>query len=116
MTGVYIAYPTSEVLKPTYRKHKTLVNCQHTKIGITVSSFHSRWTEYSRTFDGEVAFHRLIELNGADIHAFERHLLAEMNARYAKSGSAREWFHTTERDAIARLANSLNRSVCGLGY
>ena len=106
-TGIYIAYPTSPVLKPTYHGHKTLVNNEHTKIGITISSFVTRENEYMRTFSGELAF---IPLVAAPLHVLaelEARLLMELRRRYSPSGSAREWFHTTERQAIAQLVWSV---------
>ena len=106
-TGVYLAYPTTEVLKPAYRGHKTLVNMAHTKVGITVSSFRRRWLEYRRTFGGEVAFHPLFELPVPELSAYEARLLTEMLRRFPKSGSAREWFFTTERDSITELTRTL---------
>ncbi len=78
-TGVYLAYPTTEAFKPTYRRHKTLVNLEHTKVGITVSSFRSRWSEYKRTFQAEVAFHPLFELSASQLSIYEARLLSEMN-------------------------------------
>ena len=41
-TGVYLAYPTTSVLKPVYRGYKAQVNDMHTKVGITEDSFSSR--------------------------------------------------------------------------
>lgn len=110
-TGVYLAYPTTEELKPTYPGHKTLVNLEHTKVGITVSSFRSRWSEYKRTFKGEVAFHPLFEMSAAQLFIYESRLLGQMCRRFRKSGSAHEWFftpeHASEREKIVALALSL---------
>ena len=105
--GVYLAFPTTAVLTPTYRRHKTLVNFEHTKVGITVSSFSSRWSEYKRTFGGQVAFHPLFELSSPQLSIYESRLLGEMHRHFPKSGSAREWFFTTEREKIAASALSL---------
>ncbi|MEI7465949.1 MAG: hypothetical protein WCJ87_11425 [Burkholderiales bacterium] len=106
-TGLYLAFPTTEVLKPTYRGHKTLVNLEHTKVGITMSSLRSRWSEYKRTFGGEVAFHPLFELSAPQPSIYESRLLDEMHRHFPKSGSAREWFFTTEREKIVAHALSL---------
>lgn len=107
-TGIYLAYPTSPVLKPTYPGHKTLVNDQHTKIGIARNSFIIREDEYMRTFQHEVAFVPLLELQAYALSAFEAKVLALLRARFPLSGSAREWFHTTERKAIAELVWQLH--------
>lgn len=106
-TGVYLAFPTTEVLKPTYRGHRTLVNLDHTKVGITTSSFHSRWSEYNRTFGGEVALYPLFELDVSTLAEFESLYLAQLLSKYPRSGVAREWFRTTEREEISMLLNEL---------
>ena len=102
-TGIYLAYSTSTVMKPTYRGHKTMVNDQHTKVGVATKSFLSRENEYMSTFQHEVAFVPLIALPVEQLSAFEGQLLLELRQRYPLSGSAREWFRTTERQLIAEL-------------
>ena len=56
---------------------------------------------------GEVAFHPLFELPVPELSAYEARLLPEMLRRFPKSGSAREWFFTTERDSITELTRTL---------
>ena len=102
-TGIYLAYPTSPVLKFTHPGHKTLVNDQHTKIGIARNSFVARENEYMWTFQREVAFVPLLELQADVSLVFEARVLALLLARFPLSGSAREWFRTTERQAIAEI-------------
>ncbi len=101
--GFYLAYPTSSVLKPTYRGHKTMVNHDHTKVGITTSTFVMRENEYMRTFDHEIAFVPLLVVPIHKLASLEAQVLAELRNRYPLSGSAREWFRTTEREQIAHL-------------
>ena len=102
-TGIYIAHPTTEILKPTYRGHKTQVNHLHTKIGITTKSFVKRENEYMRTFQYEVAFYPILIATPEVLAALETGVLQELLTCYSKSGSAKEWFFTTERQAIAEL-------------
>ncbi len=106
-TGVYLVHPTSYEAKPIYRGYKTVVDCHDTKVGITKSSFAVREAQYGRTFRSEVAFFPLLTVAPEQLVQLERLLLGELKARYAKSGRAREWFRTTERQAIAELVWSL---------
>lgn len=108
-TGIYIAFPTTPVLKPIYRKLKTQVNDQHTKVGITVSSFASREREYRNTFQGEVMFMPLAEIPVHRLPAIEAMLLVEMTTRFQRVGRAREWFATTERDTVMDVVRSVVR-------
>jgi len=100
-TGIYIAYPTSAVLKPIYPGYKTFVNAEHTKIGIARRSFVSREHQYVKAFQAEVVFFPILELPAAALRAFEMQLLRMLLCTYSRSGHAREWFHTSERQAIA---------------
>ena len=68
-TGIYIAYPTSEVLKRTYRGHKSFVNNRSSKVGITKKCLSSRQAEYMRTFDGELRFIPLAGISPHDLPA-----------------------------------------------
>jgi hypothetical protein len=106
--GVYIAFPTSVTLKPTYRGHKTLANSEHTKVGIARRSFASRQRQYLATFRSEVAFFPILALPALLLPAFETEVLREVKRLYQKSGRAREWFHTTERQALAELIWSMS--------
>ncbi len=98
--GVYLAYPTSETLKPIYRKLKTHVNSEHTKVGIASLSFASREREYKNTFQREVEFIRLAEVPVDRLAEVEAAVLLELGTRYARVGRAREWFQTKDREAI----------------
>ena len=102
-TGVYMAYPTTSVLKPIYRKLKTQVNDQHTKVGITTDSFAIREREYRNTFQGEVVFTPLAEVPASRLAEIEKLLLVKLCSRYQRVGRAREWFNTTDREEISRI-------------
>ena len=75
-TGIYLAYPTSPELKPTYRGHRTLVNDLHTKIGVASKSFVSRENEYMSTFNFEVAFFPILEVSVPRLHVLESRVIA----------------------------------------
>lgn len=102
-SGIYIAYPTTPQLKPTYRGHKTLVNDQHTKVGVATKDFVSREDEYMRTFQSDVAFYPVLACDPSILPALEARILHAMRSRYPLSGTAREWFRTTDRQAVADL-------------
>jgi hypothetical protein len=106
-TGIYIAYPTTQVLKPIYRKLKTQVNSAHTKVGITTGRFSTREQEYMRTFNGEVRFVPIVAVPALQLRAIEHVILSEMRSRYAPVGRAREWFDTTEHEAIIQLVEAI---------
>lgn len=106
-TGIYMAYPTTEELKPTYRGHKSFVNCRHTKIGITKQGFEARRSSYHKTFDGEVAFRVIAEVPPERLDSIERKLLTELRRRYPLVGTTREWFHTDDRQTILRIVNGV---------
>lgn len=110
-TGVYLVYPISHETKPIYRGYKTLVDCHDSKVGITKNSFAAREFQYGQTFQSEVAFFPLLRVAPEQLAQFELLLLGELKIRYAKSGRAREWFRTTERQAIAELVWSLHADV-----
>jgi hypothetical protein len=102
-TGIYLAHPTTAVFKPTYRGHKTIVNHNDTKVGIVRNSFAARRREYMATFQSEVAFYPLLEAPADVLPAIEQQLMLLLRGLYSRSGTAREWFRTTERQAIAEL-------------
>ena len=102
-TGVYIAFPTSETMKPIYRGSKTKVNSRHTKVGITTDSFATRGSGYAKTFDGEVTFTRLAAVPANRLKALEDRILATVARRFHRVGSAREWFDTDDREAITEI-------------
>ena len=76
-TGIYMAYPTTTELKPTYRKHKSLVNLNHTKVGITTDCFRKRRNEYHRTFNNEVEFVPLLSMPANKLAEVEGEILAD---------------------------------------
>lgn len=110
-----MAYPTTSVLKPIYRKLKTQVNDQHTKVGITTDSFAIREREYKNTFQGEVVFVPLAEAPATRLAEIENLLLVELKSRYQRVGQAREWFNTTDRDEISKIALAVVTGVLGHG-
>jgi len=114
-TGVYMAYPTTAVLKPIYRKLKTQVNDQHTKVGITTDSFAIRGREYRNTFQGEVVFAPLVEAPASRLAEIEALLLTELCSRYQRVGRAREWFDTTDRKEIQALVIAIVDGVLSNG-
>ena len=105
--GVYLAYPTSEVLKPIYRKLKTQVNSAHTKVGITTQSFALREREYKNTFQREVVFMRVAEVPVSRIPEVETAILLELGSKYRRVGRAREWFKSSDREAIQAAVVSI---------
>lgn len=109
-TGIYIAYPTSSVFKPIFRGYRTEVNSEHTKVGIAKRSFSSREQGYIATFQSEVKFFPMLALPAIQLSRFEAQLIGHLLGKYHRSGPAREWFHTTERQAIAELIWSLGAS------
>lgn len=114
--GVYIAYPTTSVLKPIYRKLKTHVNDEHTKVGITTDSFAAREREYRNTFQGEIVFVPLAEVPASRLMEIEKLLLGELCVRYERVGSAREWFNTREREEISKIVLEIvGRTMSNVG-
>ena len=102
-TGIYLAYPTTSVLKQTYRNHKSMVNDQHTKVGITVKSFRERGNEYNRTFDREVDFVPLIIMAVDELAIVEQEVLAALREEFGNVGRTREWFDTPDRVRIIEI-------------
>lgn len=106
-TGVYIAYPTSSELKPTYRGHKSQVNNRHTKVGITVKSFESREREYRVTFGGEVEFIPLVEVPAVKLKELEKVLIMKVREHFQTVGSTKEWFDTDDRETLMAIVKSV---------
>ena len=102
-TGVYIAYPTSAILRPIYRGYTTKVNNQHTKVGIAQDSFSARRRSYLGTFDGEVTFTPIAEIPAGDLPAAESKILAAIGARFQRVERAQEWFATDDRQTIVEI-------------
>lgn len=110
-TGIYLAFPTSGELKPIYAGYKTKVNYQHTKIGIARDCFEARKRSYVGTFDGEVEFWPIAEVDRESLKSVEDRILARVSRRYAKVGRAREWFNTTDRREIREMMLALLQGV-----
>ena len=104
-TGVYIAYPTSPILKSIYRpkNYKIMVNDQHTKVGIAKDSFASRRKGYVGNFDNEVEFIPIAVVPLEQLIEAERHILSAVRNKYTRVGRAREWFNTPERQRIVEI-------------
>ena len=84
-----------------------MVNCNHTKVGITVKSFASRENEYMDTFGGEVRFIPIAEIPADKLDIIERLILAKVGSRYRTVGNDREWFDTSDRSAIVELVHEV---------
>ena len=106
-TGIYLAYPTTHTLKQTYRNHKSMVNNQHTKVGVTVKSFRERSSEYARTFDGEIEFVPLLIMQPDELAAIEKEILAALRSEFGNVGRTREWFDTPDRVRIAEIVQQI---------
>lgn len=104
-TGIYIAYPTSSVLKSIYKAgdYKTRVNDQHTKVGIAKDSFKSRSKGYLGNFDNEVEFIPIVFVDKRHLKRAEDMILSEIKLEFSKVGRAREWFDTLNRKRISDL-------------
>jgi hypothetical protein len=104
-TGIYIAYPTTPELKSIYRpkNYKTMVNDQHTKIGIAKDSFNSRAKGYYGNFDNEVVFIPLVIIDIKHLELIEKTILSEIKTEFARVGRAREWFNTINRERIIEI-------------
>jgi hypothetical protein len=107
-TGIYIAYPTTSELKSIYKpkNYKTMVNDQHTKVGIAKDSFNSRSKGYYGNFDNEVDFIPLVIIDVKHLGQIEKFILSEINAEFSKVGRAREWFDTTNRKRVTEIVFS----------
>ena len=107
-TGIYIAYPTTSELKSIYKpkNYKTMVNNQHTKVGIAKDSFNSRSKGYYGNFDNEVDFIPLFIIDVKHLGQIEKIILSEINAEFSKVGRAREWFDTTNRKKVTEIVFS----------
>jgi len=104
-TGVYIAYPTSPILKSIYRpkNYKTKVNDQHTKVGIASDSFRSRKSSYLGNFDNEVKFIPVVFVDREFLDAVEKLIITVLWSNFSRVGRAREWFCTSDRQRISDI-------------
>ena len=87
-TGIYLAFPTSSMLKSIYPKkqHKTMVNDQHTKIGIAKDSLRARKRSYLKTFDNEVEFVPIALVENVFLESIEDRIISELRSRFSKVG------------------------------
>ena len=104
-TGIYIAFPTTDVLKSIYKpkKYKTKVNDQHTKVGIAKDCFAARRKGYVTNFDNEVQFIPVVSISISELEEAERLVLNRLCQEFQRVGRAREWFNTNDRDKIIEL-------------
>lgn len=107
LTGSYMAYPTTTELKPTYRKHKSMVNLNHTKVGITTDCFRKRSNEYHRTFNNEVNFIPLLAMPADELALIEGEILNALRNKYNNVGRTREWFDTSDREDIVQIISQI---------
>lgn len=106
-TGIYIAYPTTDVLKLTYPGHRTYVNDKHTKVGMAKRSFRARAAEYKEIFQGEIEFIPIAVVRRLHLSGVEAQVLAALNRHYKTVGYTSEWFDTNDRPAVVALVASV---------
>jgi hypothetical protein len=107
-TGIYIAHPTSAVLKSIYKpkNYKTMVNDEHTKVGIAKHSFLARSKGYYSNFDNEVMFKPIVIIEDINLLVIiEKHLLSQIRLEFKRVGRSREWFETNEREKVSDLVS-----------
>jgi len=97
-TGIYIAYPTSSVLKSIYKVggYKTKVNNQHTKVGKAENGFKNREGQYLGNFDNEAEFLPIAYIDKTHLKHAEEIVLSSIKAKFSTVGHAKEWFDTTD--------------------
>jgi hypothetical protein len=108
-TGIYLVYTKSSKLQSIYKQknYKTLVNNQHTKIGITQNSFASRKKTYEANFGSDLVFKELIILDKKHLKNIEDEILNKLKLEFNKVGRSREWFDTTDRDRIIEIVRDV---------
>ena len=106
-TGIYIAYPTTDVLKLTYPGHRTYVNHKHTKVGMAKRSFRARAADYKQVFQGEIEFVPVALVHREFLSTMETYVLAELLTRYKTVGYTQEWFDTDDRRSIVSLLSNV---------
>ncbi len=99
-TGIYIAYPTSSILKSIYKakNYKTRVNNQHTKVGIAKDSFASRARNYFLNFDNEIEFLPIVEIPVDQLQEAEKIVVTSIATMFDRVGNSRNWFDTSDRE------------------
>ena len=104
-TGIYIAYPTSPVLKSIYKagNYKTMVNDQHTKVGKAERSFSDRRDEYFSNFGSEAEFIPIAIIEREHVVVAEELIKHAIKIEFSRIGYAHEWFDTVDRDRIREI-------------
>ena len=103
-TGIYIAWPTTDEMKPIYRGSPTMVNDQCTNVGKTANSFQARQGDYLATFGSEVKFEPLAAIEGSkELAQIEEEILLAMRKEFRQVGRARQWFHTSDREQVREI-------------
>lgn len=107
--GIYIAFPTSSMLKSIFpqKQYKTMVNDQHTKVGIAKDSLRKRKLSYLKTFDNEVKFVPIAFVKREFLEFFEDRILLELRSRFSKVGKSREWFHTSDHQKMIEIISRI---------
>jgi hypothetical protein len=98
--GVYIAYPTTDVMKFTYVNSRTRVNNLNTNVGFTKDSFIKRKSEYLNTFGGEIHFKPISEVSLNEFDQKRDAILKSIRAKYRLVGTTKQWFDSDDRHAI----------------
>ena len=109
--GIYMAYPTSEILKPIYRGYKTKVNRHHTKVGRSKDPLSTRAGHYKNTFDGEVVFEPLANFEIHDLEQIESAIKAKLRTEFRNVGRAREWFDTSDHETVRSMVMEVIRDL-----
>jgi hypothetical protein len=116
-TGVYIAYPASPVLKSINKSnnHTTMVNDQHTKLGISKGSFLNNKKEHRDNFDNEVDFIPVATIGSEYLGHIEAQIISAIQSEFQKVEQTNEWFDTSDRQRILEIiSNTLATS--GIEY
>ncbi len=101
--GMFIAYPTSSVLKSIFspKGYEAMVNDQHTKIGITKRSFRETlFRNYLKTFDNMVELVPVTLINPDKLDHAKSVVLKEMRSQFAKVDRTRDWFWSNDHERI----------------
>lgn len=108
-TGIYLAFPTSSMLKSIYpqKQYKTMVNDQHTKVGIAKDSLRARKRNYLNAFDNEVKFVPIAFVEQEFLEFIEDLILLELRSRFSRVGKSREWFHTSDRQKVIEIVSKV---------
>lgn len=108
-TGIYLAFPTSSMLKSIFpqKQYKTMVNDQHTKVGIAKDSLRKRKLSYLKTFDNEVKFVPIAFIEREFLEFIEGRIILELRSRFSRVGKSREWFHTSDHQKMIEIISRI---------